>query len=138
MRKIVRLAINKIHFLTSFVKALVLGFFYQNKYKTIKTVCLFIGYPRSGHSLIAALLDAHPDIIIGMEWGALLHVYFGYKKKQLFYSLIRNSYLFSKKKNNIWTGYSYKIHGGWQGKFRKLLVIGDKQGGRTSIIIKAP
>ena len=27
----------------------------------LKTYCMFLGYPRSGHSLIGALLDAHPD-----------------------------------------------------------------------------
>ncbi len=26
--------------------------------------CMFIGYPKSGHSLVGSLLDAHPDMVI--------------------------------------------------------------------------
>ncbi len=28
---------------------------------------MFIGYPRSGHSLVGSLLDAHPNIIVA-QW----------------------------------------------------------------------
>jgi hypothetical protein len=33
----------------------------------IQTLALFIGYPRSGHTLIGSLLDAHPHIVIANE-----------------------------------------------------------------------
>jgi hypothetical protein len=33
----------------------------------LRAFCLFIGYPRSGHRLIGALLDAHPDVAIAHE-----------------------------------------------------------------------
>ena len=33
----------------------------------IETLALFIGYPRSGHTLIGSLLDAHPHIVIANE-----------------------------------------------------------------------
>ena len=36
----------------------------------LERFCLFVGYPRSGHSLVGSLLDAHPDIAISHE----LHV----------------------------------------------------------------
>jgi len=136
MIEILTLIKHKLLFLYSYCKAAILGFLYQKKYETIKNVCLFIGYPRSGHSLIAALLDANPDIVIGMEWGVFPHLELGYRKRQIFYSLLRNSYLFKKRRNNIWTGYSYKIQDSWQGKVRKLLVIGDKHGGRASLMLR--
>ena len=136
MREITNLVINKLFFLYSFFKSKFFGFLYQKRFNKIKTFCLFIGYPRSGHSLVASLLDAHPDITVGMEWGVLPYIKLGYKKRQIFYSLIRNSFLYTNKKNNIWTGYSYKVHNSWQGKYKTLQVIGDKQGGRTSIYLK--
>ena len=32
---------------------------------------LFVGYSRSGHTLVGSLLDGHPNAIIGNEYGAL-------------------------------------------------------------------
>jgi hypothetical protein len=37
----------------------------------VRSFCLFIGYPRSGHSLVGSLLDAHPDIAIAHEVNVL-------------------------------------------------------------------
>lgn len=31
---------------------------------TVQAYVMFVGYPRSGHSIIGALLDAHPDAIL--------------------------------------------------------------------------
>ncbi|MGC9470684.1 MAG: sulfotransferase family protein [Bacteroidales bacterium] len=97
---------------------------------------MFIGYPRSGHSLIAALLDAHPEVVMGMEWGVLPHLGMGYNKNQIIYSLVNNSRQFRKKENNTWTGYSYRVEGQWQGRYQQIRVIGDKLGGRTSLLIQ--
>lgn len=33
----------------------------------IHTFVLFVGYPRSGHSLIGSIMDAHPNVIIAHE-----------------------------------------------------------------------
>ena len=32
---------------------------------------LFVGHPRSGHSLVAAILDSHPEIVISDEFNLL-------------------------------------------------------------------
>ncbi len=130
--EIVARSINKSKFLYSYFSSAIMGFLCQREYKNIITFCLFIGYGRSGHTLIASLLDAHPDVIIGIEWGLFDHVRLGFKKKQIFYSLIKNSQNYTKKKNNTWTGYSYKVDVSWQGKYRLLRVIGDKHGGTNS------
>jgi hypothetical protein len=106
------------------------------RYKNIQNFCLFIGYPRSGHTLIASLLNAHPEVMIGMEWGVLLYLQVGFRKNQLFYSLDRSSKLYSKEHKNTWTGYSYHIENSWQGSYSNLKVIGDKFGGRTAQILK--
>ncbi len=127
---------RKFRFLTRYIKSYLLGVIYSGEYNNIETCVLFVGYPRSGHSLIASLLDAHPNIIMGMEWDLLNHLRMGYGKNQIFYSLIRNSILYSKRKKNIWTGYSYWVEGMWQGKYKTLRTIGEKYGGRTSLILR--
>ena len=37
-------------------------------YDGVETFAMFIGYPRSSHSLVAAILDAHPEVIIAYEY----------------------------------------------------------------------
>lgn len=118
-----------------YIKSYLGGIFSRNKFKSVKTFCLFIGYPRSGHSLVASLLDAHPNIAIGMEWDVLYYLEKGYKRNQIFWSLLKNSKMFSSKSNNIWTGYNYKVESPWQGNYSTIKVIGDKKASITSLRI---
>ena len=125
----------KIHFFLDYFKSLILGSLFKKKFKKIHTFVMFIGYPRSGHSIIGALLDAHPNVTISMEWNVLFHLKFGYNRNMIFYSILNNSKEFTSKLNNTWTGYSYKVHNMWQGSSKEILVIGDKKGGRAIKII---
>ncbi len=135
MKEISHKIISKIRFIYSYIKSLVYGFLWRKKFEKSQSFVIFLGYPRSGHSLIAALLDAHPNIVMGMEWGLLPHLKMGYSQNQVYASIIQNSRRFQKRKNNVWTGYSYKVENSWQGSFDELHVIGDKFGGRTSIML---
>lgn len=128
--------ISKLRFLYSYFKSLIFGRVKFNEFKQVNTFLMFIGYPRSGHSLIASLLDAHPNIIVGMEWGVLPHIRMGYNQNQVFYSIRNNSKAYNKREKNIWTGYSYHVDKMWQGNHTDLYVIGDKMGGQTSMMIK--
>ena len=47
-----------------FLRSLVWSFRDRNLVSNVRTYCMFIGYPRSGHTLVAALLDAHPDMVV--------------------------------------------------------------------------
>jgi hypothetical protein len=127
---------RKSRFLFSYVRSVLMGWCLKKEFKDVQRFCLFIGYPRSGHSLVAALLDAHPEIVIGMEWDVMFHLRMGYQRGQVFYSILHNSKMFRKKKRNIWTGYSYQVEGLWQGDYTKISIIGDKKGGRTSMMLK--
>ncbi|MBV6654043.1 MAG: hypothetical protein KI786_09830, partial [Mameliella sp.] len=40
-------------------------------YEKINKGIFFIGYPRSGHSILGALLDAHPQVALSHELDAL-------------------------------------------------------------------
>lgn len=136
MNRLIQKIIFKLRFIIVYLKSAFTGFLFTHYYRRIKKFVMFLGYPRSGHSIIAALLDAHPDIVIGMEWGVLSHIKLGYKRLQVYSSIIRNSKLFRKRRGNIWTGYSYKIDGLWQGDYNDLKIIGDKLGGQTTLALK--
>ncbi len=135
MRTLLKQLIFEFIFVFRYFRSALFGYLTKNKYKNIQSFCLFIGYPRSGHSLIASLLDAHPNMVIGMEWGVLSFIKQFYKQKQIFYSLWKHSVFYKTKKNNTWTGYSYKVPNSWQGRFKDLKVIGDKKGGRASMLL---
>jgi hypothetical protein len=96
-------------------------------FQEVKTFCFFIGYERSGHSLVGSLLDAHPNIIISHEADVLGLIQKGFSKYQIYNFILENSKNFSEPGRG-WSGYSYKVPGQWQGKFEHLWVIGDKKG----------
>ena len=98
--------------------------------RDLDTFCTFIGYPRSGHTLIGSLLDAHPNAIIADELDALRFLQAGFSRNQIFYLILRNSRLAAAGGRER-TGYHYQVPGQWQGRFETLRVIGDKKGGVT-------
>lgn len=107
----------------------------------VRTFVIFIGFARTGHSIVGTLMDAHPDIIIAHEYNVLKNI-----KSQLtsdsqllalFNNLYKNSYSNavngwrSEKKSR--KGYNLSMsQDTWQGKVRRLRVIGDKAAGMAS------
>ena len=100
---------------------------YREAFAGVETYCMFIGYPRSGHTLIGSLLDAHPDIVVGNELNTLRYVRYHFNRDQIYWLLLENTRRFSEK--GRWhTDYLYAVPGQWQGRYRSLRVIGDKRG----------
>ncbi len=108
------------------------SFFISQKFNKIELFCLFIGYPRSGHTIIGALLDAHPEIIISIEADVLGLLKMGYNRKLIFTYIHRKSKIFASKLNATWTKYHYKVPGLYQGSYKKIRVIGDKKGAKST------
>jgi len=108
----------KEYFSKRFIKSFIFGYLRRKVFRDIRVYCMFIGYQRSGHSFIGALLDAHPYAVIGMEVDALDLLQKGYSRNQIYYCLMRNAEVFTKKLKNVWTGYNYAISiwGGNDGK----------------------
>lgn len=127
---------RKSRFTLSYLKSLCFGSIVQQRYKKIESFAMFVGYPRSGHTLVAALLDAHPEITMSIEWAALSHLRMGYTRNQLYYSIERNARLFTFRLDNTWTGYSYKVPGMWQGRSKTIKLIGDKLAGQTTMMLR--
>lgn len=97
----------------------------------IETFVLFVGHPRSGHSLVGSLLDAHPDIVVSHELDALKYIDAGYRRGQLFALVLEHSKRNAAAGRKSW-GYSYAVPGQSQGQYRRLRVVGDKRGRRTT------
>lgn len=94
---------------------------------------MFIGYPRSGHSLVGSLLNAHPDVLIAHELDALRYIGSGVVGRAQLLSLIVQAERQFGRSDRHWTGYDYKVPAQWQGRHRVIKVIGDKKGGRSTI-----
>ena len=117
----------------------------------IEKFVFFIGYPRSGHSIVGSLMDAHPHVVIANEFLLFKNwKYFSDKQKEsgeanpfykhkgyLFNILYRRSYWdttdgFRSEQKTV-KNYTLSVDSLWQGKFdRYISIIGDKSGGATS------
>jgi hypothetical protein len=95
---------------------------------------MFIGYPRSGHTLIGSVLDAHPDAVIAHEFDALIRLRREVNRNDLYRSLLENSQNFTRS-GREWNGYTYLVSNQWHGLYRNLRVIGDKKGGASSRVL---
>lgn len=93
---------------------------------------MFIGYPRSGHSLVGSLLDAHQHAIVAQELDALRFVEAGFGRYQLYQLLLDNFRRFAWR-GREWTGYACEVSNQWQGRFDELHVIGYKKCGRSTL-----
>lgn len=99
---------------------------------------LFVGYPRSGHSLIGSLLNAHPDAVISHELNVLTLVRRGYLRAQLFDRILARDRRRARRGGDI-SRYDYEVPGQWQGRVRVLRVLGDKKGcGTTRLLRRRP
>lgn len=108
----------------------------RDTFDHVRAFCLFIGIPRSGHSLVGSLIDAHPNAIIAHEFNVLRYIRRGFSRAQIYSALVRNSRRFAAV-GRRWTGYSYTVPNQWQGRFTTLEVIGDKKGGSTTKQLRA-
>ena len=111
----------------------------------VKRFVFFVGYARSGHSIIASMLDAHPHIVISHEYALftqwVANPEFHSNKTWLFNTLHNNS-VFStesglRTSQAVKKGYSLSIRGSWQGQYDQYItVIGDKSGGKTAQVYR--
>ena len=103
--------------------------------REVRTYCLFIGHSRSGHSVVGALLDAHPSAVVSDELDAVRYLRRGFSRDQLFRLSIdraaRQARNERRKRGRHGKTYSYFVPGQWQGRHRRLQVVGDSTAGET-------
>jgi hypothetical protein len=122
-------------------------------YDHLRCFCTFIGNTRSGHSLVGALIDAHPNALIAHEIdvfgpspenrraGRLAAV----DRIELFDTLVRASEEQARRgrraarrgRDGARYSVSYAVPGQFQGSFTELHVVGNKRGQRTAEAIEA-
>lgn len=99
-----------------------------------QTFLLFFGYPRSGHSMVASLLDAHPGAAVANEFDAVKAYQNGETREELFKKLVAISTAY-KIVGRCQVGYHFVVPGVAAlpfGPEKKLRLIGDKMAGVTS------
>jgi hypothetical protein len=97
------------------------------QFADVEVLGLFIGYPRSGHSVVGSVIDAHPEAITAHRLNSLKFVQRGDSLDEIFYMALLNAMRFSRGGRKL-TGYSYAIDGLWQGRYRTLRVVCDQEG----------
>jgi hypothetical protein len=108
---------------------------FSNSHPNLRYFCMFVGYPKSGHSLVGSLLDAHPHIVIAHEQNVLQCVRLGFPLETIYGLLLNNSENFARR-GRRWNRYTYLVPGQWNGRVKDLRVIGDKKGGGTTKLLK--
>jgi hypothetical protein len=96
----------------------------------VTAFCLFVGYPRSGHSIVGAVLNAHRDAVIAHELDAPPLILSGCTRDELYARILARAAWFNLRGNT--TNYRYAIPNQWQGRYRTLRVIGDKRAGSVT------
>lgn len=100
----------------------------------VKYYLMFMGYAHSGHSVVGAILDAHPKMIVANELHALpKFAEYDYDKDKIFELILENSREMARQGARTNTGYNYNIPDLYQGRFERLEVIGDKKGGASAV-----
>lgn len=106
-----------------------------NALTSAKRYVVFIGYPRSGHTLVGQLLNAHRDALISHELDAgSLVMNHAYGRERLFAAIAQQDADFGAI-GRMWTGYDYTVPGSAQGQTQHPLVIGDKKGSATTALL---
>eukprot|EP00112_Aurelia_sp_Birch-Aquarium-sp1_P013930 Seg298.36 transcript_id=Seg298.36/GoldUCD/mRNA.D3Y31 product="hypothetical protein" protein_id=Seg298.36/GoldUCD/D3Y31 len=104
----------------------------NRRYSQVKYFLLFIGYARSGSTLMGSLLDAHPNMIVANEYGlAKKFATFNQSQKTrryIFHQLFKNSIqeATAKQRSPSFAGlFNYHVHDQWQGKFNCSIQVGS-------------
>jgi hypothetical protein len=98
-----------------------------DRYKDVHTYVTFIGNGRTGTSLTAAIIDAHPNAIVSHQLRAIRRLR-KLSRVELFNEIAKNSSKHSRKGKPHYQ-YRYAIPGTWQGQADPIRVIGDKYAG---------
>jgi hypothetical protein len=118
---------------TDYGRSLVEAARYRSRLDEVEQFCFFIGYPRSGHSLMGSLIDAHPEVVIAHELDAFRYFAHGFGRSQVYGLLLWSEKKFSDQGRRTKRSFNYAVPGAHQGSFIRLRVIGDKRGTATAI-----
>ena len=114
------------------------SWWHRKKFDQLQAFVLFVGYPRTGHSLIGSLLNAHKHALLAHELNVMHFVKRGFDRNQICWHLWQQDQAFAQIGRN-WTDYDYRVPDQWQGRWEELHFIGDKHAnGATKVIGQKP
>lgn len=101
---------------------------------TPESFCVFVGHPRTGSTLVGAVLDAHPDVVLAHQILAVRMLLRDRMPRDEVFARIAESsaaapFAHDERMRN---GYRYHVRGQWQGRWRTPRVLGDKNAGMTA------
>jgi hypothetical protein len=100
---------------------------HRRDFDAVERFVVFAGYPRSGHSLVGAMLNAHRDAVVAHELDIARLLLGGCGRDRLYAEILARAFRFDREGNR--SNYDYQVPGQWQGRFDRLRVVGDKRGG---------
>jgi hypothetical protein len=112
--------------LRDYTESAVVGYPMRSTFDHVERYCSFIGFSRTGSTIIGAFLNAHPNILIGHEAPDLKYLFVHYRREQLYYLLYRSARSFVEDRGVSWSNYSYAVPGQWQGRYDVIRTIGNK------------
>jgi len=98
---------------------------------SISGYCMFVGLPRSGHSTLGTLLNAHENLLISHNLDAVKYIRAGFSREELYFLIRERDKEFSKQGRSA-GGYSYSIQGQHQDDYSSIRIFGDKRAGAAS------
>ena len=113
--------------------------------RAVDRFVFFVGYARSGHSIIASMLDAHPNVVLAHEYNLFSQWEKSpdhHSNKTWLFNALYNSSRFSslsglRQAKATKKGYTLAIPGWYQGTYEGTInVIGDKAGGLTAQVYR--
>lgn len=109
----------------------------QDVIDRVKTFVFFMGYSRSGSSIVSSLMDAHPHMVIAYqykvinEWTQKLNKK-AYLYRELYEKSQKDATIGWRSEHNMAKSYTLHIDTGWQGRYDEYIsVIGDKNADKT-------
>ena len=106
----------------------------------VKSFAIYVGFGHGGTTLVGALLDGHPNIVLGTDYQLFIkwpqwHSYHQ-DAANLYTALYRYSVVFAEyfRKNKA-KGYSFDLQGGFNGRYNNSIsVIGEKEAGSATVL----
>lgn len=113
---------------------------HPDRYAQTRTFCFFVGHVKCGTSLLGAMLDAHPHVILADEVDALGYLDDDFRRDEVFH-LLRKGAQDEARKGRVTArrlgGYALAVPGASQGRADVPLVVGDGRAGPTTKRIAA-
>lgn len=99
----------------------------DRRFSEVECFVQFAGFPRSGHSIVGSILDAHEHCVVSHELDAMGLVAADFSLSEIAALIRENSSDFTRN-DRFWNGFCYKVDGGMHGTASRMRVIGDKKG----------